>query len=268
MSTWAKLQQTIGELRTELNLVQVTTAKLDAALAERADKARKYTSTNGAVELNLGTGGLKMSRLAMGALPSDPQMITVTAGEWSESDLPSNAIERYKFIGDQLMKIPAEHRDSAEFSTEDISFDRDGSDIRTTLTYRRLETDQEAAERAVRQSGSGVTINADGVTIMANGKVVVRLGRCMDDEQPAEQPFAVKDDQVFVGQALVEQFATKAQISEEASARASADEALATHISAPITSLPSEGYGGMEAAERVRQVIREELKPGGMLHRV
>ncbi|UBM27174.1 hypothetical protein K8374_09545 [Pseudomonas sp. p1(2021b)] len=260
MSTWAKLQQTIGELRAELNSVQATTGKLDAALAERADKARKYTSADGAVELDLDPGVFKLGGFAMGSLPSDPQMITVTAGEWSESDLPSNAIERYKFIGNQVMSIPAEHRDGAEFSTEDMSFDRDGSDIRTTLTYRRLETEQEAAERAARQSGSGVTINADDVTIMANGKVVARLGRCMDDKQPAEQPFAVKDDQVFVSQAAIDQFATKAQIVEEASARASADKALAKRIGA-LEAKPCRADDGDDA---LRNAF-EDWKPGTAL---
>lgn len=156
--------------------------------------------------LDLKTGSIEISsgHVAVGSLPSDPQMITVTAGEWPESELPNNAIERYKFIGDQLLKVPAEHRDSAEFSTEDLSFDRDGSDIRTTLTYRRLETDQEAAERVARQAGSGMTINADGVCITANGKVVVRLGRCMDDERPAEQPCRDDDSEGELRDALAD----------------------------------------------------------------
>lgn len=152
MSTWAKIDLTIHELRAQLGSIQATTSKLDAALAERVaehaeraertDKARKYTSANGAVELNLDTGEFKQAGLALGSLPSEPQMITVTAGEWPESELPRNAIERAAFLGDQLMRIPAEHRESAELSTEDISFDRDGSDIRTALTYQRRETDR------------------------------------------------------------------------------------------------------------------------------
>ncbi|MDR2309029.1 MAG: hypothetical protein LBE53_17800 [Paucimonas sp.] len=200
MSTWAKMQQTIDELRAGLASVHSITAKLDAALGERAEKTRKYTSANGSVELNLGTGELKLGGFSLGSRPSDPQMITVTVGEWPESDLPRNAIERYKFIGDQVMKIPAEHRDSAELSTEDISFDHDSSDIRTTLTYRRLETEQEAAERVSRQAGSSATIKDGEVTVMSGGKVVIRLGRRMDDEQP----FAVEGGQVFINQALID----------------------------------------------------------------
>ena len=68
---------------------------------------------------------LNTARLQVGALPSDPQKITITAGEWPDNELPSNAIERYAFIGAELEKVPAEFRESAEFTTEDFSFDRD-----------------------------------------------------------------------------------------------------------------------------------------------
>lgn len=169
-------------------------------------QSANYVPDMSGYRLDLKTGAIEINsgHVAVGSLPSDPQMITVTAGEWAESDVPGNAVERYKFIGDVVMKIPAEHRDSAEFSTEDISFDRDGSDIRTTLTYRRLETDEEAAGRFARQVGSSATINADGVSITANGKVIVRLGRCMDDERPAEQPCRDDDSEGELRDALAD----------------------------------------------------------------
>ncbi|EKT4528890.1 hypothetical protein QEM33_001446 [Pseudomonas putida] len=206
---------------------------------------------SGAIEINSG-------HVAVGSLPSAPQMITVTAGEWSESDLPSNAVERYKFIGGEVMKIPAEHRDSAEFSTEDISFDRDGSDIRTTLTYRRLETEQEALARTSLRSGSGVTINAGVLTITCNGKDMVRIGCPKNDEPSVDQSFVVEGDQVFISQAFVDQFATKAQIVDEASTRASADEALAGRIGA----LEKAIYRDDESEGALRDVLTD-WKPGG-----
>ncbi|MEE1869081.1 hypothetical protein [Pseudomonas auratipiscis] len=180
----------------------------------------KMDSHTGSLEINSGN-------VAVGTMPSDPQMITVTAGEWPESDLPSNAIERYKFIGEHLMQVPLENRDSAEFSTEDISFDRDGSDIRTTLTYQRLETEQEAAARVARSVGSGVTIQAGNITITCGDKVVARMGCGLGDERPDGQGFVVEGDQVFISQALI-----TASITEEASTRASADGALASRIGA------------------------------------
>lgn len=199
---------------------------------------RGYQSSNyvpgfSGILFDFKTGAIEIngSSVAVGSLPSEPQMATITAGRWEESELPANALERYKFIGDQVIAIPVEYRESAEFSTEDISFDRDGSDIRTTLTYRRPETVQEAAERVARRAGSSVIIKDGDVTVMSGGKVVFRLRRRMDDEQSTEQPFAVEGDQVFISQAFIDQFAIKAQIVEEASVRASADMALESRIS-------------------------------------
>lgn len=210
------------------------------------------------MRLDFKTGAIEITS---GRLPDESQMVTVTAGEWVESDIPANAIERYRFIGDQVMSIPAEHRDGAEFSTEDMSFGRDGSDIRTTLTYRRLETAQEAAERVTRPAGSSVTIKHDGgVTIMANGKVVARLCRCMGDEKPAEQLFAVEGDQVFISQAFIDQFAIKAQIVEEASARASADAVLESRIGA----LEARPYRDDSSDGALRDALAD-WKPGSAL---
>lgn len=79
----------------------------------------KFNKAAGELEVNC--PGASMARQS-----SDPRAITVTAGEWSDYDLPANGIERYAFIGAELAKIPAEFRDSAEFKTEDFSFDRDG----------------------------------------------------------------------------------------------------------------------------------------------
>lgn len=175
-------------------------------------------------------------------------MITVTVGEWVESDLPRNAIERAAFLGDQVMKVPAEHRESAELSTEDVSFDRDGSDIRTALTYRRRETAEEAAERVARQSGSSIVIsnktNGD-ITVINNGTVVARFG-CLKEDLPANavtQPFVVQGSQVFLPE--------------------SADDLL-NALAANIDPLRFEIT---DPADQIRQVIRDELKPGGMLHR-
>lgn len=272
----------------------------------------------GAMEINSG-------HMAVGSLPGDPQMITVTASEWPESEVPAGAKARLAFLQEQIDKVPVEFRADAEFSTEDISFDRDGSDVRTTLTYRRLETDQEAAERVARQAGSGVTINADGVTIMADGKVVARIGHCIDDEQPAEQPFAVKGGQVFISQSLADsamwsvnmQINAQGQyvvagigvgVSEAEQAKAKGYSELLKYLSSQITSrqlakdlmaaidsgevelaaaladtgqmklgysrqivssayIDPEQAKVLDPADQIRQVIRKELRPGGMLFR-
>ncbi|MDU9394318.1 hypothetical protein [Pseudomonas sp. zfem002] len=194
-------------------------------------QSANYVPGVSGMRLDFKAGSIEINGESVGAgsLPSEPQLITVTAGRWPENDLPVSAIEHYKFIGEQLMSIPAEHRESAELSTEDISFDRDGSDIRTTLTYRRLETEQEVLARTSLRSGSSITINGDGMTITHNGNVMARIS-CSTAHEPAAESFVVAGDQVFINQAFVDQFAAKAQIIDEASARALADDALAGRI--------------------------------------
>lgn len=147
---------------------------------------------------------INSAQIQVGTLPSDPQLITVTAGSWSEYDLPANALERLAFIGAELEKIPAECRASAEFTTEDISFDRDGSDVRTSLTYERQETAEEVAARQARAKVAGTRITQKGglTTISIDGVTRFRCGDLTKDEQP--QPFVVSDGQVFVDQALID----------------------------------------------------------------
>lgn len=164
-----------------------------------------------------GTFEINSSSIAVGSLPSDPQPITVTAGSWSDYDLPANAIERYAFIGAELAKIPAECRDSAEFTTEDISFDRDGSDYRTTLTYVRQETQEEAKARHEKAKVAGTRIVCAGgcTTAIVDGVVRWRLGNLdaplPGPEQP--QPFKVDGDQVYINGAMIQDGIIKSPLS-------------------------------------------------------
>ncbi|RZI91441.1 MAG: hypothetical protein EOP15_00995 [Pseudomonas sp.] len=212
-------------------------------------------SESGAVEIDLKSGAFKL-----GALPNEPQTITVTAGDWSASELPANALEFYKFIGDQVIKIPVEYRESAELTTRDESFDKYLPDLRTTLTYRRLETDHEAAERAAFEAGSGVRVSGAEITILSAGKVVARLSSMPPEGEAAKVlPFVVEGGQVFVSAPLI----------EEATARVHAAIKTATTESGlkVVTGLISETGLCEPLADTIRQVIRDELKPGGMLHR-
>lgn len=146
---------------------------------------------------------INSAQIQAGSLPSDPQSIVVTAGSWSEYELPANALERYAFIGAELTSIPVEYRDSAEFVTEDISFDRDGSDVRTTLTYERRETAEEVTARQKKAAVAGTTTSfKDGVmTITVDGVVRIRLGNLAISEAPP--PFVVVSDQLYMSESLV-----------------------------------------------------------------
>ncbi|MBJ2270453.1 DUF1983 domain-containing protein [Pseudomonas sp. MF6772] len=255
----------------------------------------------------------------------EAQMITVTAGDWSDYDLPANAIERYVFIGAELAKIPAEFRDSAEFTTEDISFDRDGSDYRTTLTYVRQETQEEAKARHEKAKVTGSRIVRAGgcISAIVDGVVRWRFGNLdaplPEPEQP--QPFKVDGDQIYINEAFIQDsniggkldahYSLKMQVNGRgdyvvagigmglpSQFLASADrfainqsegansilEALSGAIGTTqlckslkadidkmkLDRLAEAGQTGAERpllAEKVKDVIRTELLPGGLLHR-
>ncbi|APC18162.1 hypothetical protein BLL42_21445 [Pseudomonas frederiksbergensis] len=220
---------------------------------------------NGSFEINAST-------ITVGSLPSEPQLITVTAGEWPDHDLPSNALVRMKFMAGELDKIPAEYRDSAELVTEDHSFDRDGSDIRTSLTYERPETTDEVAARLERVESSGTQIKlTEGRITISNGSGVplAILGNLAE-------PFVVTDDQVLMSHAFIEDVTTT---SGKLLAKWSVKMALtadgryvATGFGLgndPQCAVPADRFTADAAplGEQILDVITQQLKPGGVLHR-
>lgn len=218
-------------------------------------------------KLDLASGDFEINRpdVQLGSLPPEPQMATVTVGEWAESDLPSNAVERYKFIGDQVMKIPAEHRDSAEFSTEDISFDRDGSDIRTTLTYERPETVDEASARMQARMGASIKLEKGKLTVSHGGVTRIVISGL-------DQPFVVEGGQTYISEAFVDE----GSIDPGPVAMPESQCVVSAHEFALKMQVNAQGHYvvagiglGIDPSqgETIRQVIREELQPGGMLHR-
>lgn len=165
-------------------------------------------------KLNKDTSELEVNYQSpsMGSQSSGPRAITITAGEWSDCDLPANGIERYAFIGAELAKIPAEFRDSAEFKTEDFSLDRDGSDYRTTLTYVRPETQEETDARIQKSKVAGTRIGIVGgeISIFHDGVLRVRVGDLDVDEK--SQAFVVVDGAVYVNETLIKEASTNNKI--------------------------------------------------------
>lgn len=146
---------------------------------------------------------------------SGPKLVTITAGQWPDCELAANAMERYAFIGTELAKIPVEFRESAEFTTEDFSFDRDGSDYRTTLTYVRQETSEEAQDRAekAKSSGTRASVTNGVLTITTDGAVRCRIGNLEKPEKP--EPFVVVDGVVFVSEASIKDSTIKAKLAPQ-----------------------------------------------------
>ena len=170
-------------------------------------QSNDYVPGMAGLMVNLKTGEIELnsSKLQVGMLPSDPQQITITAGEWPDNELPSNAIERYAFIGAELEKIPAEFRESAEFTTEDFSFDRDGSDYRTTLTYVRQETQDEAKARYEKTKAAGTRISLVGgvLSISHDGVLRTQIDGVQRDEKPA--PFIIIDGVMYINGACIKE---------------------------------------------------------------
>lgn len=165
-------------------------------------QSSNYVPGKSGLRIDLKTGEFELSsgRITAGSLPTDPQLITITAGDWSDYDLPVRALERYAFIGAEVAKIPAEYRDSAEFSTRDLSIHPDDSpDIRTTLTYERHETAEEVAARVKKGKASGTSIKLEGgvMTITHDGAPRLQIGNM-------PQAFIVAGDQVFISEAVIE----------------------------------------------------------------
>ncbi|MCJ7959135.1 MAG: hypothetical protein MUW57_21995 [Pseudomonas sp.] len=148
------------------------------------------------------TGEFEIHTSTSASIP-DSQPITVTAGDWSESELPSNAMERYAFLGAEIQKIPLDCRESAEISTSDHSYcPGDYSDVRTTLTYIRHETPSEVAARIQRGSASAMMDGLVGanISVFHDGQLRMRLG---GTEGPS--PFVVAEGKVYLRDDLVKE---------------------------------------------------------------
>ncbi|NNA20460.1 hypothetical protein HBN70_06730 [Pseudomonas lundensis] len=155
----------------------------------------KYEN-EGSFELNIAGPGIESPQ---------PKLVTITAGQWPDSELPANAMERYAFIGAELSKIPVKYRESAEFTTEDFSFDRDGSDYRTTLTYARQETQDEAKARHEKTKAAGTRISLVGgvLSISHDGVLRTQIGGVQRDEKPA--PFIIIDGVMYINGACIKE---------------------------------------------------------------
>lgn len=173
-----------------------------------------YVPGASGLKIDLKTGEIEINsaRLQVGSLPSEPQMVTITAGEWPDNEMPSNAIERYKNIGAELAKIPPEFQDSAEFTTKDYSFDCDGSDYRTTLTYQRRETTEEVVARQNKAKIGGSSIKLVGGVITVTHEGVVRCQITGMPDVKTHGCFIVVDGVTYIDQAFVKEARIEARV--------------------------------------------------------
>lgn len=171
-------------------------------------------------------GDLEINSFTIGSAAKAPerQMVSVEVASYSKCDLPKNAGELLAFMQEELQKVPEQYRHIAKFEEFDASYNSWSFDARLFLSYSRLETEEELADRLDKAKGAGTRISLVGgvLTISRDGVIRAQAG----DLQKANvsRAFVVADGTTYID-------------------------------------------GKPRFPDRVRAVLRDELKPGGMLYR-
>lgn len=126
------------------------------------------------------TGEFEFNSCTLGSAANAPerQMVSVEVASWSKYDLPKNAANLVQFMEAELQKVPEEYRHAAEFEEFDASYGDDSFSSRLFLSYSRLETAEELADRLERAKNAGTQIKIEGgvFTIAQDGVIRVRIG--------------------------------------------------------------------------------------------
>ncbi|NVZ91342.1 DUF1983 domain-containing protein [Pseudomonas yamanorum] len=221
-------------------------------------------------KLNTLTGEFEINSCTIGSAANAPerQMVSVEVASWSKYDLPKNAANLLQFMQAELERVPEQYRHAAEFEEFDASYGDESFNARLFLSYSRLDTEEELADRLAKAKFAGTRIvRAGGCTTMIHGGVIRwKFGNLHaplpEPEQP--KPFLVEGSKFY--------------LSEAAISDAAIDSRLAAHWSIRVQlgadGRPfAAGFGIGEAerfefnlADQVKEVIRSELMPGGLLH--
>lgn len=157
-------------------------------------------------KLNTLIGEFEMNSCTLGSAANAPerQMVSVEVASWSKYDLPKNAANLLQFMQAELERVPEQYRHAAEFEEFDTSYGDESFNARLFLSYSRLETEEELADRLAKAkvAGTRISIKNGLLTISHDGVVRCKIAS-LDQPEP----------------------------------------------------------------EQFREVIRAELKPGGLLHR-
>jgi len=257
-------------------------------------------------KLNSLTGELEINSCTLGSAANAPerQMVSVEVASWSKYDLPKNAANLLQFMQAELERVPEQYRHAAEFEEFDASYGDESFNSRLFLSYARLETEEELADRLERAKVAGTRIVKAGgcTTIIVGGVVRARIGNLAapvpEPEQP--EPFIVDGDQAYINEATIQDDIVKSpwpaawgvrmQLGENGKLYAagidlglpsqivvSADRfAVNGHDVSEILEMISGNISRKDMADhmkslilesQVKEVIRAELKPGGLLHR-
>lgn len=141
----------------------------------------KFDPVNGDFELNSCT---------IGSVSKAPerQTVSVEVASYSKYDLPKNAANLVQFMAAELQRVPEEYRHAAEFEEFDASYGADSFSPRLFLSYSRLETEEELAERLQKAKSAGIQIKSDGgvTTFTHDGVLRIRIGNLAAPEPEYE----------------------------------------------------------------------------------
>lgn len=168
------------------------------------------------------TGEFEFNSCTLGSAANAPerQMVSVEVASWSKYDLPKNAANLVQFMEAELQKVPEEYRHAAEFEEFDASYGDESFSSRLFLSYSRLETAEELADRLERAKNAGTQIKIEGgvFTIAQDGVIRVRIGNPAAAEpehgtadQPAK-PFVVVDGTTYLNEAFIKESIIGAKI--------------------------------------------------------
>ncbi|MDD1946032.1 phage tail tip fiber protein [Pseudomonas carnis] len=252
-----------------------------------------------------GTFEINACILGSAAQAPERQMVSVEVASWSKYDLPKNAANLLQFMQAELERVPEEYRHAAEFEEFDASYGDEQFNGRLFLSYSRLETEEELADRLekAKVAGTHISIKNGQMTVTQDGVVRFKIGNINQPEPVKPQPFKVDGDQVFINETFLHDASiTNAKIVPGGKLYAgtglgsiidpSRFEIASQHpelgrafIAGDASNILDLLKGQIEVDnlgealrdridkiyetvnEKVKEVIRSELRPGGLLHR-
>ena len=153
-------------------------------------------------------GTFEINSCILGGVAKAPerQTVSVEVASWSKYDLPKNAANLLQFMQAELQRVPEEYRHAAEFEEFDASYGNESFNARLFLSYSRLETEEELADRLAKAkvAGTHVSIKNGLMTVTHDGVVRFKIGNLNQPVPEKPQPFRVGGDQVFINEALID----------------------------------------------------------------
>ena len=145
-----------------------------------------------------GTFEINSCTLGSAAKAPERQMVSVEVASWSKYDLPKNAANLLQFMQAELQKVPEQYRHAAEFEEFDASYGDESFNARLFLSYSRLETEEELADRLekAKVAGTHTRLTNKGLTVSHDGVLRCRFGNPDAPEQP--QPFKADEGKTYI----------------------------------------------------------------------